>query len=175
MMLANTVRKIFFPRWYKHLGPVFSPSLALPDTCNAAMKIGAPAALLDHEATLKLEEVAKDGGVETYRKLGTLVMEATTPALNSNSGLVFHVVQLFVTVAKIANKNNLEKKQFIMSYSFRDLAHGRLTPLFWAKGEEELYDQRVWWREAVPLMAAKKQRGQREGDSGKMNPSRVYS
>lgn len=64
------------------------PPFVLTDACNAEVKADAPSAILDHEAALHLKVVAKHDRADTYKGLGSPVMEATTPALNPYSWLV---------------------------------------------------------------------------------------
>lgn len=52
------------------------------------VKIEAPTAILDQEATLQLEVIAKDDRAEIYKGLGSVVNEATAPDLDPNFGFV---------------------------------------------------------------------------------------
>lgn len=71
-------------------GLLFIPlSFLLPNACNAEVKSETlvAATILD-KAILHLRVIAKDGRAETYKGLGSLVIEPTTPALIPYSELV---------------------------------------------------------------------------------------
>lgn len=47
--------------------PFVLPPFVSPDAHNTEVKVEAPTAILDHEATLQSEVIAKDGRAEIYK------------------------------------------------------------------------------------------------------------
>lgn len=68
--------------------PFVLPPFVSPDAHNTEVKVEAPTAILDHEATLQSEVIVKDGRAEIYKGFVCLVSEATTSAWIPTLGLL---------------------------------------------------------------------------------------